>query len=837
MISRSHAATILLTATFVACTGEVPDPKDDDTIVVETDGEYIDLDGSLEDAAPLTVTLDASTAPSWLNLLPARDAIDPAGDRDFFTIELTEGVPYHFWVDTQSDLLCDTLLWIYPPGADTERNLQIARDIVLGDVIAESDDMPYRIAASDPAILFVPPSTGTYTLQVIQYGDATGGAAEGGPWCDYMLRGLVHTLDEVECNDDFAVRDALAAASAGDTGFADDAVSPAVQPIATSLFDGVDYATNVKLGERLSGQIDFDDDNDVWRFRFGDLSGQAGGHYWLWSLWDTQPTSTDVREHQLTLFDANMQVLARTNHAVPDGYFGFTEDAGIVYPVQPNTTYYLRVSATDDFDVIEPEVPVPDRTDGIEPWEMLPDDLVITEVMVNATDCIDDEAQYIEVYNTTPYPIFIAGLTLEVGGDTFVPLSATSATDRVQAGAYMVLMRAGSSGAFCYSAFPIYFTFGDRNVSVGPIRLVADGNEIDSVDVSGWDVPTGASLQLRPEALAATPIDNELFDNWCVAVAAISSSGNDRGTPALPNDCPALVDTDTPEDTDAADTDPPVDTDPADTDPPIDTDPADTDTDAAVDTFQGDTDPPIDSLDTDPGGFLPGTGAGAPSFYSAMAHGYGNDLVGCSTDGEGTQLWLEREGNDDASDANLLRFCAVGSTSLYVSRVSGFFSPSGLSRRFVPVDLVANPNPSSSDVARPCGDGTSGACPDADYFVIRQTSGAGPIAGKRLTLQVQAKTVGSFALPDIYVFGGTSGTIPLASSADLTAIAETAKLSAPDPVVQFDIPDEVSTLTILIAPRCVENDAICGQFYLHGARTEANAWFLRAMIEDVSSTE
>ena len=60
-----------------------------------------------------------------------------------------------------------------------------------------------------------------------------------------------------------------------DTGLPGRATSPAVQPFGTSVFSDVAHATNHKLGESFNGQVEFDADNDVWRFRFGQLTGEA----------------------------------------------------------------------------------------------------------------------------------------------------------------------------------------------------------------------------------------------------------------------------------------------------------------------------------------------------------------------------------------------------------------------------------------------------------------------------------------------------------------------------------------------------------------------------------
>ena len=323
-------------ALLAACEQEEPPVTDDtDTDVDDPDPEVPDLDGTLAEAT--SIPSGTWSEPTEL----ARDVIQPSagrGDKDFYKIPLAAGVPYHLWVDTGANLLCDTLLRVYPPGSTTEASWQetpTGIEQLPGDSIAVNDDMIFRMRGSDPALLFVPPTAGDWFAEVVEYNDATGGTPGGGPLCRYSLMIWERSPTEIECNDATEVLAALIAADTdGVPGLPPLATTPADQPILASEF--------LEGAEEFSGWRSQGDD-DVWRFRIGNLDTPDESAVWQWSLWPTDDGGP-LQGHRLELLDSNFEVVAATDVAIPDGHHGFASDPGILYPVRSNTTWYLRVA-------------------------------------------------------------------------------------------------------------------------------------------------------------------------------------------------------------------------------------------------------------------------------------------------------------------------------------------------------------------------------------------------------------------------------------------------------------------------------------------------------------
>jgi hypothetical protein len=525
------------------------------------DTELPDLDGTLVEATALDGTPDAVEGEL------ASDAINPAGDNDIYTVEFTAGTPYLIWVDTGADLLCDTVLRIYPPGASTQ-----ATPNADGDVIAESDELIYRWSGSDPGLVFVPRDSGRFFLEVLDYYDSIGGTALGGDYCTYTLKAMRLEMGEQECNDESSVREALMQADTGDTGLPATATSPAIQAFQSSPFQ--------TFAEHFSGMIDFDEDDDMWRFRFGQLEGIPGGHFWLFSLWQTHPSSALLpqRDYNLTLYDSQLRVLAQTNVAIPDGNFGFTEDAGILYPVTSNSTYYLQVTE---------QLEAPEDTD-VETGDTGSSD---TEDM-GSSDTEDTGADEPDTVDTID--------------DTGLPIdSEDSATDD--------------------TGLPVDSTMDDTTDT----GLIVDSTMDDTTD-------TGL----------------------------IVDTGSDTGDLILDDtsDTAPVVDTGETGNADTSDTG------------------AGTADSTTIDTSEtGDTGDGLAML-TDPmpippwqqpfgQGWQPGVpGVGAPSYYLGVAHGYGNALVACDNIQEDpdSPRWMESEPNNEINEAQLMRFCQVGTTGLYV---------------------------------------------------------------------------------------------------------------------------------------------------------------------------
>jgi hypothetical protein len=345
---------------------EPPDPVDSDSDVIDPDPVVPDLDGTIPEAT--TLPAGAWAEPTEL----ASDALNPAGDNDFYTVELAANQPYHLWVDTGANLLCDTVLRLYPPGSTTPATVTIdpttqstTRDN--GDLFAANDDMIFRMSGSDPGLVFVPPTGGRWLVEILEYHESVGESPDGGEFCTYALWAWERASAEVECNDTTEVITALESLVDGTPGYPLDAVTPATQPLGDNRFlAGSEEFT----GWRVPG------DDDVWQFRFGDffvdeddladtdvrpdpsdpevdtddvyqwdLSHFSTKDYamWQWSTWPTNEGQTSAG-HRLELLNANMEVVASTNRPGPDGNHGFATDPGILYRVTSGSTWYLRVT-------------------------------------------------------------------------------------------------------------------------------------------------------------------------------------------------------------------------------------------------------------------------------------------------------------------------------------------------------------------------------------------------------------------------------------------------------------------------------------------------------------
>lgn len=336
-MSRSLSPITLLVL-LIACKDGDADPADTDvadTDVTNPDPDVPDLDGTLGEATSLP-------GGDWSDPVEiASDALDPSGDHDFFTVELTEGRPYHLWVDTGANLLCDTVLRLYAPGATQAATVEVdpttgEKTFDDGDMVAHNDDMIFRMSGSDPAILFVPPATGRYPIEILEYNDAIGDDPNGGSFCTYTLNIWQRSATEVECNDTTEVYDALLAADdPAVEGLPDDVTTPADQPRIDNRW---------MAGSReFAGWLTNEADDDLWRYRIPDVGTADGSAMWQWSLW---PTDGAAGPRKLELLDSDLRVVARTEVPEPDGYHGFAADPGILYPVHSNTTWYLRVSST-----------------------------------------------------------------------------------------------------------------------------------------------------------------------------------------------------------------------------------------------------------------------------------------------------------------------------------------------------------------------------------------------------------------------------------------------------------------------------------------------------------
>lgn len=165
----------------------------------------------------------------------------------------------------------------------------------------------------------------------------------------------------------------------------------------------------------------------------------------------------------------------------------------------------------------------------------LPPALVINEIMKAPQAVLDENGEWIEIYNAGSKTFDLNGCRLnDDGGETH--LINNGAPLLINPGQYVVL---GSSNDFAVNggvdvayAYNFYFL----NDAGDEVVLECGGLEIDRVNYDDgltFPNPAGASMQL----LAPT-LDNNSGANWCQAALVWPGSAGDRGTPGQANICP-----------------------------------------------------------------------------------------------------------------------------------------------------------------------------------------------------------------------------------------------------------------------------------------------------------
>lgn len=133
---------------------------------------------------------------------------------------------------------------------------------------------------------------------------------------------------------------------------------------------------------------------------------------------------------------------------------------------------------------------------------------------------------YIEVFHLGPDGGDLQGVEITCG-DASAQLTGSVSVDN---GALVLFARLGTSPCYGSPGHPL----GIELAGAGrPLRLATpSGTTLDTVDLTGWTIPEGASVQLSPGAMSAA--ENGLQASWSLSTAAIGASG-DLGTPGAPN--------------------------------------------------------------------------------------------------------------------------------------------------------------------------------------------------------------------------------------------------------------------------------------------------------------
>jgi len=300
--------------------------KDDDsdppvtTDTADTAGGGADGNDSIETAEDRT-SLDLSAIGFEA---VGQGAINPPGDRDFYAIRLEAGEPYALSTiayDDQRDLVVlDTVLRLY--DAD-------------GNFISENDDMPFRLRETDSGIWYMPKTTGTYYVEVLEYGDWAGERANGGSNYTYTLvAGHLELTEHEGMNDSIEEVDANTTIS--DTAASED----------PAFYGGIFSSADVSfLGSfQTAGDVDL-----FPRFYEIERRGQPGytpePYFFLSAaLWENYGGNP-----RMSLLNEAGDVLASSTDLLPDARTAITFilDSAILVKVDEGSRYYIKMENED----------------------------------------------------------------------------------------------------------------------------------------------------------------------------------------------------------------------------------------------------------------------------------------------------------------------------------------------------------------------------------------------------------------------------------------------------------------------------------------------------------
>jgi hypothetical protein len=290
---------------------ESGDSSGDDEEGGDEGGEGGDAEAgdSLEEAT--AVVFDEDTA--WGDAL-SEDSINPAGDRDFYMIDATEG--YTYLIAAAADMAAevgepDTVMRLY--NAD-------------GEQIDENDDMPMRFWGTDSAVFWQATYTGAYYVEVLEWSDWADAGALGGGSYDYELWGIETTqFYDVGANDTPEEADILAEKEIN-------------QGYWTNFFDETYYMYFGTLGE--TGDVDY------WRYELTPTEEKGEDYQIAFSLWPSW--GMDAFGFEMALYNGDNEKVAWTDAPGYDAYGGnWYPDTGIMYWATAGETYYLEVSSNN----------------------------------------------------------------------------------------------------------------------------------------------------------------------------------------------------------------------------------------------------------------------------------------------------------------------------------------------------------------------------------------------------------------------------------------------------------------------------------------------------------
>lgn len=138
-------------------------------------------------------------------------------------------------------------------------------------------------------------------------------------------------------------------------------------------------------------------------------------------------------------------------------------------------------------------------------------DIIFTEIMFNSASASEPEGEYIELYNTTPVPVSLAGCTIDDGEGPF-----TIGEVVIPANGYVVFEYKGTGIGVIPTAYAL--TTINLSNSGDQLTLNCGGIDLDFVDYTGATSSNGRSIQLDPAFY--NHVDNDNIANWHLTPAA-----------------------------------------------------------------------------------------------------------------------------------------------------------------------------------------------------------------------------------------------------------------------------------------------------------------------------
>jgi hypothetical protein len=181
-----------------------------------------------------------------------------------------------------------------------------------------------------------------------------------------------------------------------------------------------------------------------------------------------------------------------------------------------------------DGDRAPPELRLTDGT--LEVGDLVPGDLVITEILQDPDAVADALGEWFEVLNASGAAVDLGGLVLS---DLDIDHHVVDGHPVVPAGGRAVFGRNADPATNGGVAVDVVFRMWLAN---GTDELILS-NEAGVIDEVAWDGgaafpdPRGAAMAVSEAALQ----DNDLGGSWCEAVTPFGDG--DHGTPGAPNDC------------------------------------------------------------------------------------------------------------------------------------------------------------------------------------------------------------------------------------------------------------------------------------------------------------